>query len=414
MRRIAIVGAGQTGLHLGIGLLGLGYEVTIQTDRGGEEVRTGRVMSTQGMSHPSLELERAVGLDLWDETAPHQMYVEFNRASSEGGRLVHWQVPRARHGNSVCQRLKLPRWAEIFEENGGRLIIAAADIAAIEALAKVNELVFIATGKGEISEIFERDDARSPYDKPPRVLALTYFDISGAQAPGSTNGEFGVSQNYIPGIGEYFAMPGLGTTGNCLMGILEAVPNGPMDCWDAVTSPEQHLERFKSQLARFLPWEHDRVRDANLTDDLGFATGRFVPIVRKPVATLPSGAVVTGLGDVMMLNDPLTGQGSNHAAKAAAHYLKHIEERADKPFDRGWMQETFDAFLSATAEATAKWSNDMLNQTPLMMDLLAAGQVNPTIAKKIVDSFAHPPDFFPWFYEEAEATKLFGDWRQRL
>ena len=36
MRRIAIVGAGQTGLHLGIGLLGLGYEVTIQTDRGGE------------------------------------------------------------------------------------------------------------------------------------------------------------------------------------------------------------------------------------------------------------------------------------------------------------------------------------------------------------------------------------------
>ena len=79
MRRIGIVGAGQAGLHLGIGLLQHGYEVTIVTDRTAEDIRTGRVMSTQGMSHPSLEHERAVGLDFWDETAPHQVYVQFIR-----------------------------------------------------------------------------------------------------------------------------------------------------------------------------------------------------------------------------------------------------------------------------------------------------------------------------------------------
>ncbi len=412
MRRIAIVGAGQAGLHLGIGLLDRGFEVTIQTDRTIEEVRSGRVLSTQGMSHPSLELERAAGLDLWDEAAPRQVYVEYNRASPKGERLINWQVPRARHGNSVCQRLKIPRWTEIFEEKGGQLIIGSADIAAIESLVDANELVLIASGKGEISGLFERDDARSPFDEPPRVLALTYFQCSGAKASGSENGEYGVSQNYIPGIGEYFSMPGLGTSGNCLMAVLESVPGGPMDCWADVTSPEQHLEQFKSQLAQFLPWEYERVRDAGLTDDLGVAVGRFAPIVRKPVATLPSGRNVTGLGDVLMLNDPLTGQGSNHAAKAAVHYLKFIGERGDKPFDAAWMQATFDAFLALTAAATAKWSNDMLDQTPLMMDLMAAGESNPAIAEKIVNCFAHPPDFFPWFYEEQEAGKLFGDWRQ--
>ncbi len=41
MRRIAIVGAGQSGLQLGLGLLGAGYEVTVLTDRSADEVGGG-------------------------------------------------------------------------------------------------------------------------------------------------------------------------------------------------------------------------------------------------------------------------------------------------------------------------------------------------------------------------------------
>jgi 2-polyprenyl-6-methoxyphenol hydroxylase-like FAD-dependent oxidoreductase len=33
MRRITIIGAGQAGLHLGIGLVDAGYEVTLFSDR---------------------------------------------------------------------------------------------------------------------------------------------------------------------------------------------------------------------------------------------------------------------------------------------------------------------------------------------------------------------------------------------
>ena len=49
MRRIAIVGAGQSGLQLGLGLLDTGYEVTIVTNRTGDEIRQGKVMSSQCM-----------------------------------------------------------------------------------------------------------------------------------------------------------------------------------------------------------------------------------------------------------------------------------------------------------------------------------------------------------------------------
>lgn len=36
MRKIAIIGAGQAGLHLGIGLVDAGYAVTLVSDRAGE------------------------------------------------------------------------------------------------------------------------------------------------------------------------------------------------------------------------------------------------------------------------------------------------------------------------------------------------------------------------------------------
>ena len=49
MRKITIVGAGQSGLMVGVGLVRKGYDVTIVSDRTPEEIRNGRVTSSQGM-----------------------------------------------------------------------------------------------------------------------------------------------------------------------------------------------------------------------------------------------------------------------------------------------------------------------------------------------------------------------------
>ena len=65
MRRIAIVGGGQAGMPLALGLLDKGYEVTVATNRTPDDVKKGRVMSSQCMFDISLQFERDLGLNFW-------------------------------------------------------------------------------------------------------------------------------------------------------------------------------------------------------------------------------------------------------------------------------------------------------------------------------------------------------------
>jgi 2-polyprenyl-6-methoxyphenol hydroxylase-like FAD-dependent oxidoreductase len=67
MKRIAIIGAGQSGLQLGLALLNASYEVTLYSDRSAEEIRNGHVMSSQCMFDSALETERDLGLNYWEE-----------------------------------------------------------------------------------------------------------------------------------------------------------------------------------------------------------------------------------------------------------------------------------------------------------------------------------------------------------
>lgn len=70
MRRIAIVGAGQAGLQLALGLLAKGYHVTLTTNRNGEDIRNGKVMSSQCMFNAALQSERDLGLNFWEDQCP--------------------------------------------------------------------------------------------------------------------------------------------------------------------------------------------------------------------------------------------------------------------------------------------------------------------------------------------------------
>jgi hypothetical protein len=206
-----------------------------------------------------------------------------------------------------------------------------------------------------------------------------------------------VSFNLLPGIGEYFVFPALTTTGPCEIMVFEGVPGGPMDCWADVETPQQHLARSLEILEKFLPWEAERNRSVELTDDNGILAGRFPPTVRKPVAELSGGGRALGVADVVVLNDPITGQGSNNASKCAAVYLQRILERGDEPFDRQWMEETFERYWDY-AQYVATWTNALLGPPPEhVLNLLGAAGQNPMIAKRFVEGFNDPRDFFEWF-----------------
>ncbi|HSK79429.1 MAG TPA: hypothetical protein VLQ45_23450, partial [Thermoanaerobaculia bacterium] len=82
-RSIAVIGAGQAGLQLGIGLLEKGFAVTLVADRSADEVFNGRLTATAGLFATALSYEEELGLDLWADQAPliDGVHIDLHRAS---------------------------------------------------------------------------------------------------------------------------------------------------------------------------------------------------------------------------------------------------------------------------------------------------------------------------------------------
>ncbi|AHK30980.1 MoxY family protein [Rhodococcus opacus PD630] len=403
MRKITIVGAGQAGLQLAIGLVDAGYDVTVVSNRTPEQIREGKVMSSQCMFGGALARERAVGLDLWSEECPSVEGISFTVADN-GNHAFSWASRLDIPAQSVDQRVKMPAWLKEFESRGGKLILLDAGIDDLEEFAADSDLVILAAGKGEIAKMFERDATRSVFDRPQRALALTYVN---GMVPREEHSA--VAFNMIPGVGEYFAFPALTTSGPCEIMVMEGIPGGPMDCWADVTTPEEHLEKSKWIVETFVPWEAERCADITLTDDNGLLAGRFPPTVRKPIGVLPSGANILGLADVVVLNDPITGQGSNNASKCAASYLASILEHGDRPFDAEFMTNTFERYWDY-AQYVAAWTNALLSPPPEhVLNLLRAAATEPRIARRFANGFDDPRDFFHWFMTPEAAAEYLTD-----
>ena len=401
-RSVTIVGGGQSGLQLGCGLLQHGYEVHVAQNRTAEQVRDGRVLSSQCMFDEALQNERELGLNFWDDLCPTVDSINFVVPSPESGgqKAIDWNGRLDKPAQSVDQRVKIPAWMAEFEKRGGRLSIVDAGVAELEQFARQSDLLIVASGKGEIGRLFERDAARSAFDKPQRALALTYVKGMTPRPQHSA-----VCFNLIPTVGEYFVFPALTTSGPCEIMVFEGIPGGPMDCWGDAKTPEQHLAKSKWILETFLPWEAERCRDVELTDANGVLAGAFAPTIRKPVAKLPSGALAFGLADAVCLNDPITGQGSNNAAKAAKIYMDAIVAHGDKPFDAAFMQATFEKYW-AYAQFVVGWTNALLTPPPPhVLQLMGAAQAYPALAKRIANGFNNPLDFFPWFAVPEEAER---------
>ena len=406
MARITIIGGGQSGLQLGVGLVKADYEVTIVSDRTPEEIAQGRVNSSQCMFGSALDHERSLGINFWDDTCPpvEGIAVAVPHPELAGEKAIDWGARLDRPAQSVDQRVKFPRWMEHFESLGGRLVHETATVEHLERYGADSDLLVVAAGKGDIVSLFERDAERSQFDTPMRALALTYVTGMTPRPKFSA-----VCFNIVPGVGEYFVFPALTTTGACEIMVFEGVPGGPMDCWGDVSTPQEHLATSKRILDTFMPWEGARCRDVELTDANGILSGRFAPTVRTPVGLLPSGRPVLGMADAVLLNDPITGQGSNNAAKGAAIYLRRILERGEGPFDAIWMQETFEELWEYAGKVTA-WTNALLTPPPPhVLNLLGAAGEFPAIASRFANGFDDPRDFFDWFMDPDKADSYLAE-----
>jgi flavin-dependent dehydrogenase len=116
--------------------------------------------------------------------------------------------------------------------------------------------------------------------------------------------------------------------------------------------------------------------------------------------------MVLGMADCVVLNDPIAAQGSNNAAKSARIYLKSILENRDRPFNRSWMEKTFDSFWDHARWATNLTNGLLMSPPPHFVDILAAAQTSPRIGRAFVNGFNDPQSLFPWFAEPAEAARF--------
>ncbi|HCA86953.1 MAG TPA: oxygenase [Streptomyces sp.] len=407
MRKILVVGAGQSGLQLALGLQHHGYEVTLMSNRTADEIRSGRVMSTQCMFHTALQHERDLQLNFWESQAPRIKGLGISVAAPDSSRAVDWVGMLDGYAQSVDQRVKMAGWMETFAQRGGQLVIHGAAVSDLDFFARTYDLVLVSAGKGELVSMFERDAERSPYDTPQRALAVAYVHGLG---PRPEHPDFdAVRCNLVPGVGEMFIMPTVTNSGRADILFWEGVPGGPLDVFNGIKDPNEHLATTLELMEKYLPWEYARATRVELTDAGGTLAGRYAPTVRKPIGTLPSGGLVLGVGDVVVANDPLTGQGSNTAAKCAASYLASILEHGDRPFDAAWMQSTFDRHWESAQHVT-KWTNAMLAPPPEhVLNLIgAAGQLQPA-ANRFANAFDDPADLENFFFDPAKSEAYLGE-----
>jgi hypothetical protein len=210
MRKIAIVGGGQSGFQLALGLLKNNYEVTVVSDRTAAQIFDGRVTSSQFMFHDSLHSERNLGLNFWEKECQRTEGLAFTIPGPDKNKALFWETKFDQYGQSVDQLMKFAGWLNEFAKRGGNLAIKDATPTDVDEYSKTHDLVIVAAGKGEVSRMFERDAEKSPYHKPMRTLALTYVKNMEPRTPFTS-----VSFNLVPSVGEYFVFPALTTTGPC-------------------------------------------------------------------------------------------------------------------------------------------------------------------------------------------------------
>jgi hypothetical protein len=401
-RNIAIVGAGQAGLQLSLGLLSNHCNVTLVTELSAQQILEGKIFSSQAMFNEALQFEREIGIDFWQKEAPQNTSVTFTIAKPHATEIgIRWQGLLDKPFQSVDQRLKFSRWLNEVTKRGGHVVAQKVTMQTLSELTDAHDLTIVASGKGALSKIFKRNESHSPHISPPRTLSCFY--VKGMK-PIAVNP--GVRPTIIPGVGEYFTLPGLTQHGACEMMLFEGVPGGPFDCWKDSRSPTQHMEKAIELLKQFIPWEAERCANIELLDENSTLIGSYTPEVRHPVYTLDSGKSVLGMADAVVLNDPIAGQGANNASKCAKIYMDRILSNEENTFSSEWMKCTFDHFWEDAQWSTALSNLLLLPPEEHIIQLLTAASKLPKLAGLIANGFDCPRKLFPWMSSSEETRNM--------
>ena len=412
-KRIAIVGAGTAGLHLGLYLQQKGGQSTIFTDKRIEDYPNLRLLNTVAHHAVTVAREDDLGVNHWPDAG---YFGHYYFIGMPGAPIEFYGDLTTGPSRAVDYRIYLPTLMTDFQDRGGRLDYRAISVADLTELAAEYDLVVIGTGAGGLGQLFARDEQNSPFNQPQRHLCVGLFKGIAEQDTRAVT--FGIS----PGAGEMIEIPTVTFGGDATALLFENRPGSDLEVLAHARYEDNQrafLDLVLDTLRSHYPMTARRVNEDEFdlaNGPLDVLQGSVTPTARRGHIKLANGATAVLLGDAHATVDPVLGQGANMAS-CAAHLLGQQITSADV-FDDDFFARV-DARRANRVLGAARWTNFMLSALNTLPDafteFLGAVAQNRGLADKFTDNFNYPekqwelfsnPDSLgPWIAENSSSGK---------
>jgi 2-polyprenyl-6-methoxyphenol hydroxylase-like FAD-dependent oxidoreductase len=380
---IGIIGAGISGLQLALRLQQLGVAVTVYSAQDVGALKSAAPRNFPARFGPTQEREMTLGVFDWDTEAA-QVRSWSVEVHMPVGQLA-FEATLTPPSSVVDFRIYLPHLYEVFTARGGEVIVGALDIAEV---ARRHELVVVANGDRSMRQLFPRDQGRSAYDGPQRILTSGLYHGISENSPNQ------LDLALIPGVGEILRIPFLSPAGRANVLAFEAVPGGPLEAvstLDADADPALFHREVLALVERFTPELRSRIDTAEFAA-IGpheVLQGGVTPVVRKGWAKLADGTCALAIGDAWITNDPLTAQGANLGSRTA-FTLADLITAATGPFDESFCRTTSER-LWEDARPVVEWSTAFLAPLPPhVAGLFGQAAQDRRVADAFVSNFNDP------------------------
>src|ERR1700682_4812822 len=305
-KRIAIVGAGSAGLHLGLYLQQKGGQSTIFTDKKIEGYPNVRLLNTVAHHAVTVAREDDLGVNHWPDAG---YFGHYYFIGMPGSPVEFYGDLTSGPSRAVDYRIYLPALMADFQDRGGRIEYRAISVEDLTELSAEYDLVVIGTGAGGLGQLFARDDQNSPFSEPQRHLCVGLF--TGITEQETKAVTFGIS----PGAGEMIEIPTVTFGGDATALLFENHPGSDLQSLAHTRyedNPRAFLDLVLDKLRTHYPVTARRGNEAEF--DLGHGplrrpSGRGAPTVRHGHIKLATGATALLHGDAHATVDPVLGQG---------------------------------------------------------------------------------------------------------
>ena len=387
MKRIGIVGAGISGLHLGLWLREYGVDTTIYTEKTSAQLLSAPLRNIVIRNACTRERERALRVNHWDTSAPDLGELSVTVT----GTPITFAGTLAPPSNVVDMRIYCARLLDDVSTRGGRVVIGTLVPADLEELAARHDLLVIASGRGSLSNLFEPVPEHSPYTEPQRLVIAGFY--RGIRPRDPLGFEVVISRGH----GEILVFP-LISFESGLTGIgIEAIRGGAFSSLSEVKYASDP-RRFEQQVLDILRDHAPAVFERVTLDEFAVARPQdagyiaITPAVHRGYRHLGNGRHVVALGDAHIVMDPITGQGANKAAHAAETLAHAIRDTSDygEPFCRE-IEEVMCRFAVPVSDAC----NARLKPPPPHVGrLLGAATRHQALADLYSFGFNHPDRYW--------------------